>query len=126
MSADTTTPVQPDLFGEYDAQQEHDRLSAQPATCPRCGTTEPNGHLLEMNHGAVPGEDTIHGAARGEHLIFGDYCTAQYLVSNHIHFDVVHGNDTELARDVARGRQLGLDTDAIIAQARQDGAPDEH
>lgn len=111
-------PVQPDLFGEYDAQQKRQQLSRQPATCPRCGETEPNEYLLEINHGAVPGEDTIHGAARGEHLIYGDYCTAQFLVSNHIHGAVVRGADEELARDVQRGRALGLDTDAIIAQAR--------
>ncbi|GAB3224216.1 hypothetical protein GCM10027447_12610 [Glycomyces halotolerans] len=118
MSAEA--PVQPDLFGEYDAQQERDRLADQPATCPRCGTTEPNGHLLELNHGMEPGEDTVHGAARGEHSIFGDYCTAQYLTSNHIHYDAIHGTDDDLARAVARGRALGLDTDAIVAQARQD------
>lgn len=113
-------PVQPDLFGEYDAQRERDRLSLLPATCPRCGTTESNGHLLYLNHGAEPGEDTIHGAARGEHAIFGDYCEAQYLTSNQIHGDVLHGRDDELARDVERGRALSLDTDAIIAEARQE------
>lgn len=124
MNADTK-PVQPDLFGEYDAQQERDRLSQQPATCPRCGESEPNGHLLLQNHGAEPGEDTIYGAARGEHLVYGDYCTAQYLVSNHIFGAVRRGDHDDLARSVARGRELGLDTDAIIAQARQDGATDE-
>lgn len=113
-------PVQPDLFGEYDAQQERERRSRQPATCPRCGETEPNEYLLELNHGIDPGADTVYGAARGEHAIFGDYCTAQFLVSNHIHGAVVRGADEELARDVARGRALGLDTDAIIAHARQE------
>jgi hypothetical protein len=112
--------VQPDLFGEYDAQQERDRISRQPATCPRCGTTEPNGLLLTMNHGMEPGEDTICGWARGEHLTYGDRCIAQDLTANHIHYDVVHGLDDSLARSVARGRELGLDTDAIIAQARTD------
>jgi hypothetical protein len=116
----TDSGTQPDLFGEYDAELERERLSQLPAACPRCGTTEPNGHLLYLNHGAEPGEDTIYGAARGEHLIYGDYCEAQYLTSNHIHYDVVHGHDDELARDVARGRELGLDIDAIIAQARQE------
>jgi hypothetical protein len=100
--------VQPDLFGE--------------ATCPRCCTTEPNGHLLDLNHGAEPGKDTIHGAERGEHSIYGDYCTAQYLVANHIHADIVHGWDDDLARSVDEGRALGLDTDAIIAQARAEAA----
>jgi hypothetical protein len=113
-------PVQPDLFGEYEAQQERERLSRQPATCPRCGETEPNGYLLNLNHGAEPGEDTIHGAPRGEHLVYGDYCTAQFLVSNHIWGAVVRGDDDDLARSITRGRELGLDTDAIIAQARQD------
>ena len=116
-------PVQPDLFGEHDAQQERERRSRQPATCPRCGTTEPNGHLLSMNHGIdEPGEDTISGWQRGEHLVYGDYCTAQFLVSNHIWGAVVRGDDDDLARSVHRGRELGLDTDAIIAQARQDGS----
>lgn len=120
-----TDLVQPDLFGEYNAQQERDRLAQQPATCPRCGTTEPNGHLLYQNHGAKPGEDTIHGAARGEHLTYRDYCTAQFLAANNIHFDVVHNLDDNLARSVARGRTLGLDTDAIITQARRDGDTNE-
>lgn len=114
-------PVQPDLFGEHDAQQERDRLSRQPATCPRCGTTEPNGLLLSINHGIEPGEDTICGWPRGEHPIFGDHCTSQHLASNHIHYAVTHGTDDDLARAVDRGRTLGLDTDAIITQARQDG-----
>ncbi|MEU5156784.1 hypothetical protein [Glycomyces sp. NPDC021274] len=117
-----STMVQPDLFGEYDAQQERERLESQPATCPRCGTTEPNGYLLYLNHGAEPGEDTIHGAARGEHLVYGDRCTAQDLTRNHIWGAVVRGDDDDLARSVARGRQLGLDTDAIIAQARDEAA----
>lgn len=115
-------PVQPDLFGEHDAEEERDRLSRQPATCPRCGETEPNGHLLNLNHGIdEPGEDTISGWPRGEHLVYGNYCTAQFLVSNHIWGAVVRGDDDDLARSVNRGRELGLDTDAIIAQARQDG-----
>jgi hypothetical protein len=116
------TPVQPDLFGEHDAQQERDRLSRQPATCPRCDTTEPNGFLLEMNHGIdEPGKDTICGWPRGEHLVYGDRCVAQDLTRNHIWGAVVRGDDDDLARSVARGRELGLDTDAIITQARQDG-----
>lgn len=114
------TIIQPDLFGEYDSQRERARLSDQPATCPRCGTTEPNRHLLSMNHGAEPGEDTIHGSAPGEHLVYGNYCTAQFLVVNHIRFDVVHGREDNLARSVDRGRTLGLDTDAIITQARDE------
>lgn len=121
---DQPAPVQPDLFGEYDAQQERARLAEQPATCPRCGTTEPNGLLLETNHGIEPGEDTICGWPRGEHPTLGDQCLLQHIKSNHIHYNALRGNDDELARDVARGRELGLDTDAIIAQARQDGATD--
>lgn len=120
MAAETQAPVQPDLFGEYDAQQERERRSRQPATCPRCGTTEPNALLLSMNHGMEPGEDTICGWPRGEHPIYGDCCTAQHRTSNHIHYAVTHGGDDDLARAVARGRELGLDTDAIIAQARLD------
>lgn len=118
-------PVQPDLFGEYDAQQERERLESQAATCPRCGETEPNDYLLEINHGIDPGADTVSGWPRGEHPNYGDRCVAQDLVTNHIHYDVKHGNDDELSRSVARGRQLGLDTDAITAQARQDGG-DRH
>jgi hypothetical protein len=110
--------IQPDLYGEYEAEQERDRLAEQPAVCPRCGTTEPNGHLLDLNHGAEPGKDTVHGAARGEHLIYGDYCEAQFLVANHIHYEVMHGLDKDLVRSVDEGHALGLDIDAIIAQAR--------
>lgn len=112
--------VQPDLFGEYDAQQERDRIADLPATCPRCGTTEPNGLLLSINHGIEPGEDTICGWRRGEHPIFGNRCTAQNLVRNHIWYAVVHGLPDSLARAVDRGRTLGLDTDAIIAQAQDE------
>lgn len=119
MSA-TQAPVQPDLFGEYDAQQERERLAHQPATCPRCGTTEPNEYLLSTNHGMEVGEDSISGWPRGEHPNYGNRCIAQDLVANHIHFDVVRGADDSLARSVARGRELGLDTDAIIAQARDE------
>jgi hypothetical protein len=108
---------------------ERDALAAKlnnlPATCPRCGETEPNAFLLMQNHGAEPGEDTIHGAARGEHLTYGDRCTAQDLTRNHIWGAVTRGDDEDLARSVDRGRELGLDTDAIIAQARQDGVTDE-
>lgn len=115
-----TDLVQPDLFGEYNAQQERARLAEQPATCPRCGTTEPNRLLLENNHGIDgPGADTISGWPRGKHPNYGDRCVAQDLATSHIHYDIKQGNDDALARSVARGRELGLDTDAIIAQARQ-------
>lgn len=113
--------VQPDLFGDYDAQQERERLSNQPATCPRCGTTEPNGLLLDMNHGMEPGEDSICGWPRGKHPIFGDKCLTQHIASNHIWYAVTHSSD-DLVRAVGRGRELGLDTDAIIAQARDEEA----
>lgn len=114
--------VQPDLFGEYDAQQERERLSSQPVTCPRCGTTEPNGLLLDMNHGMEPGKDSICGWPRGKHPIYGDRCISQDLVSNHISYAVTHGRGDDLARAVDRGRALGLDTDAIVAQAREEEA----
>ncbi|MFG3340557.1 hypothetical protein [Glycomyces sp. NPDC048151] len=108
--------VQPDLFGEWEARQERDRAAALPATCPCCGTEEPNSYLLLINHG-IEEDGTVYGAPRGEHPIFEDRCAAQDLTRNHIWYAVTHGLD-ELARDVARGRELGLDTDAIIAEAR--------
>lgn len=113
--------VQPDLFGEWDARQARDRIAAQPATCPCCGTTEPNVHLLYQNHG-VEDDGIVHGYPQGEHPIYRDRCVAQDLVSNHITFAVRRSDDDNLARSVARGRELGLDTDAIIAQARDEMA----
>lgn len=115
----TRLPTQPDLFGEADAAEERARRWRQPATCPRCGQEEPNGFLLRQNHGIEPGTDTICGFKRGEHPNYGELCTAQYLVTNHIVSDVRRGDDEALIRDAARGRQLGLDVDGIvIAEAR--------
>ena len=42
-------------------------------------------------------------------------CVAQSLVSNHIHYDLTRGLDP--ARDIARGRTLGLDVEKIIAES---------
>ena len=115
-----TKNVQPDLFGDYDrAQEEADRWR-QPATCPACGTTEPNGYLLSQNHGAQPGQPGICGFPPGGHPIYGAGCLAQHLVRNHITYAVRQGEADMLAERMERGRALGLDVDAIAAAARHE------
>lgn len=114
------TAVQPDLFGEHDAREERARLWQQPHTCPACGQHEPNGFLLRNNHGIDPGEEAVGGYPAGQHPIYRGQCVAQSLVTNHITYSVKTGNDEQLERDVARGRELGLDVDAIIAAASED------
>ena len=97
------TFVQPDLFGD---DTQHAPSRDQPATCPCCGITEPNQHLLHQNHGQSPPRRS-------------GLCVAQELVSGHIRHAIVYGWD-HLPRSLARGRQLGLDVDAIAAQARDE------
>lgn len=122
------TVQQPDLFGELDAEADNaaarvqardaaERLWSQPATCPCCGTTEPNGYLLRNNHGAEPGKDGIFGFPAGEHPNYGPYCLAQSLVAGHIWIDA-QGNRPTLADSMTRGRELNLDVEAIAAQGR--------
>ena len=106
--------TQLDIFTDYDAQARRNELWQQPHTCPCCGTQEPNGFVLRNNHGIDPGEDAICGFPIGEHPNFGDLCVAQWLTRNHIAWAVEHDDDIE--RYVERGRQLGLDVDAILAE----------
>lgn len=119
--------VQPDLFGEFDAEQERAEqllrfreAQQRPQTCPACGVTEPNGFLLTNNHGARldPETLTVQGIPRPDGL-----CTAQWLVRNHITYSAQRDDVDQLERDAARGRELGLDVDAIVAAARRDEGP---
>lgn len=115
-----TAADQPDLFGEYDAREAEraawDAWMASGHTCPCCGETEPNGWLLTNNHGIKP-DGTLHGFPIGQHPNYGSRCGAQYTVSNHIYYDVTQWRDGALERSAARGRELHLDVDAIIAEA---------
>lgn len=114
--------VQLDLFGEVEAQEAQrkaaDDLHSQPATCPCCGTTERNGWLLRNNHGVDPETGGIGGYPVREHPIYGAQCVAQSLVSSHITYYVREGKEDALEREVIRGRELGLDVEAIIEHAR--------
>lgn len=88
----------------------------KPHTCPYCGTAEPNGPLLSTGHGVDWRDGLISGFPFKQHPIFGDKCMAQWLVTNHIYYAVNHDSPS-LGRDVAHGRELGLDVDQIIAEA---------
>ena len=112
--------VQPDLFGDLDRAEELTRLYQQPATCPACGTREPNGYRLRNNHGAEPGAEGICGFPPGRHPIFGGMCTAQYLVTNHITYAARRNEPEHLAERQQRGRELELDVEAITRRARAD------
>lgn len=85
-----------------------------PQQCPCCGSREPNGWLLRNNHGINP-DGTLCGFPIGEHPNYQAQCIAQSLVSNHIRHDLTHGLDP--ARDIARGRALGLDVEKIITES---------
>lgn len=126
-----TDHVQPDLFGDLDREEgqarqaqeqaaERTRLFQQPATCPSCGTDEPSGYLLRNNHGVEPGAEGVCGFPRGQHPIYGGMCTAQYLVTNHITYYARRDEPEALAERQERGRELGLDVEAIARQARAD------
>ena len=108
--------VQPDLFGDYDRRERSRQWGAEPATCPACGAQEPSGFLLRNNHG-VDEDGTICGWPLGEHPIYGARCVAQDLTVNHIIFGIRH-DGAGLERDLERGRELGLDVDAIVRQER--------
>lgn len=116
--------IQPDLFGDYDRAQEAAERWRQPASCPACGTHEPSGYMLRQNHGAEPGEPGICGFPAGEHPIYGAECVAQNLVRNHITYAARHEQADMLAERMERGRALGLDVEAIAADARED-SPEE-
>lgn len=116
--------VQPDLFGDYDreeaekirAAKEADRRHRAwqaPQTCPSCGTEEPSGYLLRNNHGYDPEHFRICGYPQGEHPNYGNKCIAQDLVTNHITYDARKGHTDALERSMTRGRELGLDVEAI-------------
>lgn len=83
--------------------------------CPCCSSFEPNDLLLSSNHGIDP-DGTLCGYPVGTHPVFGSECVAQNLVRNHIVYDLRTGRDP--ARDIARGRELGLDIDAIVHECR--------
>lgn len=126
-----TDHVQPDLFGDLDREEEQaqhaqaqaaerTRLFQQPATCPSCGTHEPSGYLLRNNHGVEPGTEGVCGFPPGRHPIFGAMCTAQHLVTNHITYCARREDPEALAERQQRGRELGLDVEAITRRARAD------
>jgi hypothetical protein len=117
-TGDRVALVQSDLFGELDRAEERSALWAKPATCPSCGATEPNAWLLQTNHGYRPDEAGISGFPLGEHPIYSDMCTAQFLVRNHIVYHVHHPEAKGLAERMERGRALGLDVDTIVAAAQ--------
>lgn len=113
--------IQPDLFGEFDRAQEQAEHDRQPATCPACGTIEPNAYLLRNNHGYdAARSEGPGGFPHGHHPIYRDECTAQRLVTNHIIYGTRKAIVDQLARDKQRGRELGLDVEAIEAKARQE------
>ncbi|MGC1209573.1 MAG: hypothetical protein WA880_16630 [Ornithinimicrobium sp.] len=112
--------VQPDLFGEYDQAQEQEARLRQPATCPSCGTEEPNGWLLTNNHGYDIDTEGISGFPAGQHPIYGAMCVAQSLVSSHIVYAVRNGDTEQLAERKERGRELGLDVEQITREAETD------
>jgi hypothetical protein len=111
-----------DLFGEDEAREaEHTRWrewNNSPHTCPSCGRTERNGLLFENNHGYRYGEEGICGWPLFGHPIYGRFCSAQYLIRNHIHYAVKTGDAAMLAERSKWGREYGLDVEAIIAEAR--------
>lgn len=109
--------IQPDLFGDYDHAQEEARWR-QPATCPACAPRNEAATCCARTTGAEPGQPGICGFQPGERPSYAAMCTAQYLVTNHIAYATRKDNTEQLARDKARGRELGLDVDAIEAAAR--------
>ena len=116
------TEVQLDLFGEVETQEAAraaaQRLHDQPATCPCCGTTEPNAWLLRNNHGVDVETGGIGGFPSREHHIYGALCLAQSLVTSHLTYAAREGQDERLAAETTHARELGLDVEAIIAHAR--------
>lgn len=130
------TATQPDLFGDLDraeAEKAHaikeaerrERIWKSPQTCPSCGNTEPNGFLLRNNHGYHPEQldRAAFGFPKGQHPTYGDRCTAQVFVTNHITSDARRDNPDQLARSMARGRELNLDVEAIRDAATEHCGP---
>lgn len=115
--------AQPDLFGDYDREQERRAAYREwfdnPPPCPACGTQEPNGMLLQGGHGFGM-DGTICGWKLGEHPNFGGMCTAQYYTRNHVWNAVIKWwPAAQLDREIARARELNLDPGPIIAEAKQ-------
>lgn len=113
-----------DMFIDYDKEaeeaerrrREHEEFM-KPKTCPACGTEVRNGHALHNGHGIDWPELTIGGWPIAEHPNYQGMCEAQWLVRNHIRYGVTT-DPKSLDERVARGKELGLDTDQIIADAR--------
>lgn len=92
------------------------------AKCPFCGLTSPNEFLLTINHGP----ESVRAQRDGT-------CMAQWLTSNHIRVMAAKVADRkrkrtaaeeqslrdQLAERVARGRELGLDVDALLVVDRE-------
>lgn len=107
-----------DLFGKVESarakRDAYEEWFRSPPPCPSCGTVEPNGHQLHTNHG-YDETGTICGWPPLKHPIYEDRCVAQHLKRNHIFYGVKNGLD--ITRDVQRARQLGMDVEAIVAEA---------
>ena len=97
-------PVQPDLFGDFDAAEERAAIrqawTSSPQVCPLCGNTEPTGFLLNNNHmlnwGPFLEDQTLHTTE----------CTAMYLTRNHVAFAAKAGAADQLARDLPRALHI--------------------
>lgn len=125
MSAPDLFDFLPEVIEQRQAAADRKAVWSQPVTCPSCGTVEPTGYQLQSNHGYSPENlDLIYGFPAGQHPAFGRLCTAQYLVSNHIRYGVRHPEEDRAWFDArcARGRELGLDVDAIITATREETA----
>lgn len=128
-----TDPLpQPGLFDDPREVEEHARQKAEaareaeraaemewntsPQACPICGHQEPSGWLVRNNHGVGP--EGWGAWPDGEHPIYGHQCLAQNLVTGHLRRTA--GTDSpHLDEYKARGRELGLDVDQIIADAQR-------
>jgi hypothetical protein len=109
-----TVLEQPDLFGEWDAQQEREaeqqRLreqEMQPQSCPYCGREEPSGWLLNVNHNV--------GWETGKANAGWDKCLAQMLRSNHLIAAVRQGRDR--TPYIERVIEVKVDPEPVIKQA---------
>jgi hypothetical protein len=101
--------IQPDLFGDYDRDQEQAQRWRQPATCPACGTQEPSGYLLRQNHGADPDQPGICGFPPGGTPPTTPLCASLSTSSGTTSSTPPRNRQREqLTRDKTRGRQLGL------------------
>lgn len=90
-----------------------ERWETSPQSCPICGHQESSGWLVRINHGV--GAD---GWPDGVHPIYGSQCLAQNLVTGHLR-RTAGTDDPQISEYMARGRALGLDVDAIMAEAQR-------